>query len=187
MVLKHLNEEVYMPKDKTPLISLKGHDYFPKPQQSRFKQELKKRKMLQRIESMPSLENLKGIPNLKERTPGSRSSLIVPNKQKSKFMRTSTILPDSISRSARLSINIENKDTQNLLFEAQISPVPDTINEKETESLISKSPEIRKPRYESVMHKTHKKVGKVKFGNTTRVSNPSPPLLPKLQNTSAAT
>jgi hypothetical protein len=55
MVIKRLDEEVYKPIEKKPLISLKGYDYFPKDQKSKFKDIFKKDR-LSRLGSMQELK-----------------------------------------------------------------------------------------------------------------------------------
>jgi len=174
MVLAHLDEEVYMPKDKAPLISLKGHDYFPKPKVAKFRDQ-KNKKNPNRVGSMPNLmdedaiqEKIKAVPKLS----------------------TLNMVTETIGRvPANLSVKKKkrlNSDIRNSKFDKSM-PTDTVVH---TDIISDQNPEASQAqtsrndnRHSSVViPKTFKTVGKAMFSTSLKVDNRNTFALPQISN-----
>jgi uncharacterized protein YihD (DUF1040 family) len=180
MVINHLSEEHYMPKEKKPIISLKGHDYFPDDQQSRFKKRFKKLKTMDRETSMPNLKSsLKPEPFVRS----SRGSVM--HAPISSLIRNH-ITEDKLKivNQRDIFINTEGIEESKLKTENILSTVYSDKSQTEKEKSSPKQTEDSGNRYESVVNKTHKTVGKAKFGSTFITEQPRLPALPHISHLS---
>ena len=154
-------EQAYIKKDKVSIISLKDHNYFSKTQNSRFKNIKKEYKKLSRAGSMPNLNTIvKPHESIKE-------EIMKEEKQKdssSKFSRRSTVAQPPIRQIENLKINIESfpEESLNITNKSQIQEETVSNNESSKTKQNTDS-DMLTMRYDSLMNKTHKKVGKVQF------------------------
>jgi hypothetical protein len=159
MVIGHLNEENYMPKEKKPIISLKGFDIITEDHQSRFKDRLKKINIIGRAASMPSLKNSSNaasVQNRKNRRSvmhGEIPSLIklraVAENRKNLSKKNIFLNIASLEKKDKVVNILSPALSYKSLSKKSISPV--------------KYSEESENRYTSVINKSHKIVAKAKF------------------------
>lgn len=181
MVINHLSEEHYMPKEKKPIISLKGHDYFPDAQKSKFKEKLKKLKTMDRVASMPDFKTSLKPESL--RIKSTRTSVMhAPIPSLVRNQSTEANLKSLNKKDA--FVNIESIEESKLKTENILSTVYSNKSQNENEKSSPKKLIDSGNRYASVVNKTHKTVGKVKFGNTFITEQPRLPALPHISHLS---
>ena len=155
-----LNKRI-LNKDKVSIISLKDHNYFSKTQNSRFKNIKDPNKKLNRAGSMPNFDYKDGSHE------STKESYLKPNiineSLNGKLFRRATIAPSPMRTVENLKINIES-------FPEKVIPMKGSEIQEESVSIQENSNtaqnqnnELLTMRYDSVMNKTHKKVGKVQF------------------------
>lgn len=180
MVIGTLDEEVYMPKEKPPLISLKGHDYFPKPQASRFKDQLKKRKAVNRVVSMPALRPEKQFKNVEKSQP--RLSLIQQNS--SLMQKLGITSPTATDQDVSSKQVFDLSPSINIVPIECMSPIlrGDSVVEKPQEPMDKGSIFITEKL--EAQNRTQKAVGKVKFSSTPRLEHTQVTKLPQVSQLS---